>query len=346
MSITVKLAAITFAFAVYTAKSDVYLDIVASSQGHDVLENAQDLLLAYPDEQVSFVTGLNSQPIPSWFNSDQVSLFETPALPLVTPQASLLPSPESISSSESAQANLLPPSPQFAYAAPAAPEAMSRSDATKLEKGETTPAPLVLRKLPGRKTNMARSDTARAHVEQIRFDMPTLAPFAHTRFCSKYADECRPDRMMFRPNRIAMNADRLRELTRVNTQVNRDIRPTRVNETIAGEQWLISPKSGDCNDYAVTKRHELLAKGWPSRGLLLAEVITTWGEHHLVLVVRTRNGDMVADNLNANLRVWNKTAYQWVRVQSPANPKYWSTIKAPAADVVTMASMRAAEGGL
>ena len=42
--------------------------------------------------------------------------------------------------------------------------------------------------------------------------------------------------------------------------------------------------------------------GWPSRALLLAEVVTRWGEHHLVLVVRTRTGDFVADNLYPGVR--------------------------------------------
>jgi predicted transglutaminase-like cysteine proteinase len=54
------------------------------------------------------------------------------------------------------------------------------------------------------------------------------------------------------------------------------------------------PSSGDCNDYAVTRRHDLIARGWPARSLLLAEVITSWGEHHLVVVVahqRCGSGD-------------------------------------------------------
>ena len=93
---------------------------------------------------------------------------------------------------------------------------------------------------------------------------------------------------------------------------------------LAGEKWLINPKSGDCNDYAVSKRHELLARGWPSRTLLLAEVVTTWGEHHLILVVRTGDGDFVLDNISPSVRLWLKVPYRWVRVQSPLNPKLWS----------------------
>ena len=44
--------------------------------------------------------------------------------------------------------------------------------------------------------------------------------------------------------------------------------------------------------------------GFPSRALLLAEVVTSWGEHHLVLVVRTKEGDFVADSLHPRVRPW------------------------------------------
>src|SRR5262249_14849769 len=93
------------------------------------------------------------------------------------------------------------------------------------------------------------------------------------------------------------------------------------------EEWIISPRAGDCNDYAVTKRHELLARGWPSRALLLSEVVTTWGEHHLVVVVSAEKGDFVLDNLNNDVRPVTLAGYRWVRAQSPDNPKFWSTVR-------------------
>ena len=65
-----------------------------------------------------------------------------------------------------------------------------------------------------------------------------------------------------------------------------------------------------CHDYAVTKRHELLTRGWPSRSLLLAEVVVPWGEHHLILVVRTSDGDLVLDNLNPGIKSWSRTPYK------------------------------------
>ena len=77
---------------------------------------------------------------------------------------------------------------------------------------------------------------------------------------------------------------------------------------------------------AVTKRHQLMASGWPPRSLLLAEVITHWGEHHLVVVVRTQSADLVIDNLNANIKPWTRTNYTWVRIQTPNNPMFWAKV--------------------
>lgn len=163
-------------------------------------------------------------------------------------------------------------------------------------------------------------------VQRIRLETPTLPPLAHTRFCQEYPQDCRKSGVMFRSGRIDLTRDRQRELVLVNSEVNAMIKPEPNLLGIAGEKWLIAPSSGDCNDYAVTKRHELLARGWPAASLLLAEVVTTWGEHHLVLVVRTRTGDLVVDNLNANIKPWTKANYRWVRIQTPGNPMFWAKV--------------------
>jgi len=97
-------------------------------------------------------------------------------------------------------------------------------------------------------------------------------------------------------------------------------------EGLRGEKWLLHPTSGDCNDYAVTKRHDLIAKGWPARSVLLSEVVTIWGEHHLVVVVRTFSGELVLDNLTGHILQWSKKPYRWVRIQTPRNPNYWASL--------------------
>jgi len=170
----------------------------------------------------------------------------------------------------------------------------------------------------------------RAFIEHIGFDAPTLAPMAYTQFCLRYPVECRT-RKIFRGGPIRLSADRRVELARVNASVNERITPEPNLRGLAGEAWLIGPDRGDCNDYAVTKRHELLARGWPARALLLSEVVTTWGEHHLVLVVRTAEGDLVLDNLTGRIRPWLRAPYRWVRMQMPGVAKLWTTVASRAA---------------
>jgi predicted transglutaminase-like cysteine proteinase len=158
---------------------------------------------------------------------------------------------------------------------------------------------------------------------------------AHTMFCQRYRSECEVRGGDFRKRNIAATAERVNEINRVNREVNRNIEPSPNRGGLATEEWLLSPSAGDCNDYAVTKRHELLDSGWPSRALLLSEVVVASGEHHLVLVVRMwradrmHDVDLVLDNLNANVRPVQLVPYHWVRMESPNNPKYWSTVSVP-----------------
>src|SRR4051812_16639788 len=154
----------------------------------------------------------------------------------------------------------------------------------------------------------------RSAIERIRVSDATLAPMAFTLFCMRYVGECAAtkQRMVFRGGATRLTRARMAELVEVNAAVNRSIVPKRNERGVAGEEWLIAPSHGDCNDYAVTKRHELIARGWPMRNLLLSEVVTSWGEHHLILVVRAKGGDVVLDNMNAQIRPWIKAPYRWV----------------------------------
>ncbi|MGY4234677.1 putative transglutaminase-like cysteine proteinase [Bradyrhizobium sp. USDA 4449] len=164
-------------------------------------------------------------------------------------------------------------------------------------------------------------------IQHIKLEAPTLPPMSYTQFCLRYQDECRK-RPIFRGGPVKLTEERWADLKEVNQVVNRDIAPESNELGLAGEKWLINPSRGDCNDYAVSKRHELLARGWPARTLLLAEVVVSSGDHHLVLVVRTRTGDLVLDNLNPQIKPWGRVPYRWVRVQLPSNQKLWATVAA------------------
>jgi predicted transglutaminase-like cysteine proteinase len=173
---------------------------------------------------------------------------------------------------------------------------------------------------------LSLSNSLQRGVQFIKFDAPTLPPMAFTQFCLKYRNECRPQPTLFRGGRLKATDQRLAELNRINRAVNSSILPERNEEGLAGEKWLLGPVLGDCNDYAVTKRHQLTADGWPARDVLLSEVATISGEHHLVVVVRTRDGDLVLDNLTDHIMPWFHKPYRWVRIQTPENPNYWASV--------------------
>jgi len=154
---------------------------------------------------------------------------------------------------------------------------------------------------------------------------PTLSPFQHVRFCLRYPTDCKSDPAQ--TTTVDLTAETLESMQRVNRDVNLSIMPVAKSDPVADGGWTISPTSGDCNDYAVTKRHELLQKGLPAKALRLAVVKTQSGIGHLVLVVATSKGNLVLDNLTETIVPWQFTKYQWMKIQSSADARYWFEIK-------------------
>jgi predicted transglutaminase-like cysteine proteinase len=150
-----------------------------------------------------------------------------------------------------------------------------------------------------------------------------LPPIGHTFFCMRYPDDCAPTTGRTLPNVAA----ELPLLKSINEAVNSTIVPTTDEAPLVNQRWLIEPVIGDCNDYAVTKRHRLLEAGWPASSLLLAEVtLITTGEHHLILIVRGRTSDWVLDNLLSTVVRLAETRNQYIldRVESTEDPRFWT----------------------
>jgi len=163
---------------------------------------------------------------------------------------------------------------------------------------------------------------------------PTLSPFQHVRFCRRYPADCRPSAA----TNTSVGLDNIGLLDRINRRVNADIAPERKSyDSNINASWAVAPKTGDCNDYAVTKQHELLRRGFSSSAVRLSVVKTADGVGHLVLLVATTKGDVVLDNLTDEIRSWHDTDYQWLKIQSKNDPHYWVEVKSP---VVIPAAIR------
>ena len=155
---------------------------------------------------------------------------------------------------------------------------------------------------------------------------PSLAPFQHVRFCLRYPADCRSNQT--EEERIDLTPETSELLERVNRVVNAAIVPAQKSSgNELQEVWAIAPYTGDCNDYAVTKRHELLRSGLPAKALRLAVVKTTSGSGHLVLFVATTRGDLVLDSLAETIVPWQSTNYQWMKIQSASDARIWHDVK-------------------
>ncbi len=152
--------------------------------------------------------------------------------------------------------------------------------------------------------------------------IPDLAPLAFARFCASHPGECEPSGN--RQPDFVVTPPILEQLDGVNRAVNGQIA---ADKTASGagpiQVWTIAPTRGDCNAYAVTKRHALALMGYPTSLLLLTAVRTAAGENHMVLVIPSERGDLTLDNLTDEIRPFAATGYTILKQQSAANPKLW-----------------------
>ncbi len=153
-------------------------------------------------------------------------------------------------------------------------------------------------------------------------DGTTSIPVGHAEFCRSHGDECRPNAAIV----PAVNLDEASwsQLLTVNASVNQAVVPvTDADLYQVTEFWTYPNGYGDCEDIALEKRRDLIADGWPASTLLMAVVRQRNGEGHAVLMVRTDRGDLVLDNQEGTVRVWNETPYHYIKRQSQADAGKW-----------------------
>ncbi len=159
----------------------------------------------------------------------------------------------------------------------------------------------------------------------MRIYGPTLPPFGFVKFCERERDECRQGPL--EEARLDASEARMQELDTINRSVNRAIEPATDLEVYGQtEYWTLPTTRGDCEDYALLKRHLLMARKWPASALLMTVVRDEKNEGHAVLTVRTAQGDFILDNKTDEIRPWYATPYTYIMRQSYIDPKVWVSL--------------------
>ncbi|PRD43457.1 transglutaminase [Phyllobacterium phragmitis] len=161
----------------------------------------------------------------------------------------------------------------------------------------------------------------------------TSIPYGHMEFCQRNPGQCGAHRVL---HPVAMTSARWKKLQRVNRSVNAAIKP-KSDFDIYGKRdyWTLPTKGmGDCEDYVLLKRAKLLASGFSASQLLIT-MVRNGGEAHIVLTVRTANGDFILDNLRNEILPVEKTGYHYVKMQAENNSGRWVAISGRAAKIAS-----------
>jgi predicted transglutaminase-like cysteine proteinase len=155
---------------------------------------------------------------------------------------------------------------------------------------------------------------------------PASQPIGHYKFCKANPAECTIPTRDLGPQQI--NGLVWRNIVTVNTLVNGSVRPMNDIDIYGKDEvWAFPNGVGDCEDYVLEKRRELMRKGVPLSDLLITIVRRRNGAGHAVLTVRTDKGDFILDNLTDAIRQWDQTGYAFLKRQSTDYPGRWVTIR-------------------
>ena len=122
-----------------------------------------------------------------------------------------------------------------------------------------------------------------------------------------------------------------RKLVQVNNVVNAAVTAMTDQDYYQVAEYWAYPDAGygDCEDFALAKRKALIEAGWNPSTLLVTVVREAKGTGHAVLMVRTDRGDLVLDNQDGRILVWNETPYTYLKRQSQADAGQWVDLVDP-----------------
>lgn len=115
-------------------------------------------------------------------------------------------------------------------------------------------------------------------------------------------------------DRVIETPELLSLLRKINREINKF--PYRTDASKHGQldYWtalIDQHRTGDCDDYALTKRKKLVEAGVPYQ-CLIPTICNVGTEGHLVLIARTDQQDLMLDNIEADVVPVSAVNYEWL----------------------------------
>ncbi|SFF86706.1 Predicted transglutaminase-like cysteine proteinase [Roseobacter denitrificans OCh 114] len=154
---------------------------------------------------------------------------------------------------------------------------------------------------------------------------PAKAPSGFIGLCARYDWVCSATKA-----RGNVTAEHISLAKTINRTVNRQVKEIEdLRQYGKEEHWALpSARGGDCEDLVLLKKKMLVERGVPSDALLIATVLDRKLNSHAVLVMRTKAGDLVLDNLTNKIKPWKETGYTFLKLQNPKSLNRWDAVLA------------------
>lgn len=171
-------------------------------------------------------------------------------------------------------------------------------------------------------TSPAVADVTQPH---LALQQRVAAPAGFNGVCARYAWMCAKS-----GKTQALGRDVLALASSVNSEINARVQEISDLRQYKREEYWALPTAtgGDCEDFALAKKHALIKRGIAPERLLIATVLDRRKAPHAVLVLRTDDGDFVLDSLTSRIKSWQDTGYTFLRIQTPSAPGAWSAVLA------------------
>lgn len=129
----------------------------------------------------------------------------------------------------------------------------------------------------------------------------TTQPVGHYELCKRSPIECNEKTASSKP--VELTRSLWKAMIAINDKVNTDVAPRTDMEMWGQEEVWSYPDNGagDCEDYVLEKRRNLMELGVPAGNLLITVVRQPNGDGHAVLTVRTSLGEYILDNLDTRV---------------------------------------------
>jgi predicted transglutaminase-like cysteine proteinase len=167
------------------------------------------------------------------------------------------------------------------------------------------------------------AQSLRAQEAFLAARMTVSAPAGAANLCGRYLFACQTSAQAVRVSGAQIDL-----ALKLNRQINRQV--TSISDEAQygrPEHWALpTARGGDCEDFALLKKKQLIAAGLDPQMLLISTVLDRDRNAHAVLVMRTVQGDFVLDNLRDEVLHWRQTGYTFLRMQDPADPTRWTAV--------------------